>query len=123
MRLFNYNSDSNKENRRRDADDENWSGRWMPDRPDDPTPPPKIWPKQEDEDGSLTEMSHEMSHEWNGRMPDRVDTPMYRTQSAKNEQKYEYESVTEFPHEMYMGRVSPKCDDAKVVSLTFVLKE
>lgn len=24
---------------------EDWPGRWMPDRPNDPTPPPKIFPK------------------------------------------------------------------------------
>lgn len=48
----------------------------MPDRPDDPTPPPKVLPK---------------------------DEPRH------------YESVTESPHEMYMGRVSPKCDDGKVI--------
>ncbi|XP_020278335.1 uncharacterized protein LOC109852012 [Pseudomyrmex gracilis] len=100
----------NKENRR-DAEDgvENWPGRWMPDRPDDPTPPPKILPKQENEDGgSATEMSHEMSHEWNGRMFDHVDALM-----QPNNEQNEYESVTEFPHEMYMGHVSPECDDAK----------
>lgn len=102
----------NKENRR-DAEDgvENWPGRWMPDRPDDPTPPPKILPKQENEDGgSATEMSHEMSHEWNGRMFDHVDALM-----QPNNEQNEYESVTEFPHEMYMGHVSPECDDAKVL--------
>jgi len=52
-----------------------WAGRWMPDRPGDPTPPPKVLPK--------------------------------------NQRQYEYESVTEFPHEMFMGHVSPECDDAK----------
>lgn len=67
----------NKENRRNIENDlENWTGRWMPDRSDDPTPPPKILPK--------------------------------------NERLYEYESIVEYPHEMYMGHVSPECDDAKV---------
>lgn len=73
--------DYNKENRRNiDNDLENWTGRWMPDRPDDATPPPKILPK--------------------------------------NKRLYEYESITEFPHDMYMGHVSPECDDAKV-NITF----
>ncbi|KAL6448279.1 hypothetical protein ACFW04_000327 [Cataglyphis niger] len=65
----------NKENRRNiDNDLENWTGRWMPDRPDDATPPPEV---------------------------------------LKNKRLYEYESITEFPHDMYMGYVSPECDDAK----------
>ncbi|XP_006621423.1 uncharacterized protein LOC102680815 [Apis dorsata] len=35
------------ENRRNIINDEleDWPGRWMPDRPNDPTPPPKIFPK------------------------------------------------------------------------------
>lgn len=66
----------NKENRRNIEDDlENWTGRWMPDKPDDSTPSSKTLPK--------------------------------------NNRLYEYESITEYPHEMYMGHVSPECDDAK----------
>lgn len=36
---------------RRDTNDEfdNWKGRWMPTRPGDPTPPPKIFAKTEEE--------------------------------------------------------------------------
>lgn len=35
------------ESRRNIIDDEleDWPGRWMPDRPNDPTPSPKIFPK------------------------------------------------------------------------------
>ncbi|XP_033342447.1 uncharacterized protein LOC117229769 [Megalopta genalis] len=32
---------------RRNANEEIWKGRWMPDRPDDPAPPPKVFPKTE----------------------------------------------------------------------------
>lgn len=41
--------ETNEENRRNVKDDEleNWKGRWMPDRPDDPLPPPKIFPENE----------------------------------------------------------------------------
>lgn len=110
MRLL---AESNNKENRRDAEDglENWPGRWMPDRPDDPTPPPKVLPKQENKDEFMTEMSQEMSHEWNGRMSDHVDALM----QPNNEQNDEYESVTEFLHEIYMGHVSPECDDAKVL--------
>ncbi|XP_012535496.2 uncharacterized protein LOC105836185 isoform X1 [Monomorium pharaonis] len=65
-----------KEKRRNIEDKfENWNGRWMPDRPGDPKPPPKILPM--------------------------------------NQPQYEYESMIDFPHEMFMGHVSPECDDAK----------
>lgn len=79
---YKHNREShNKENRRNiDNDLENWTGRWMPDRPDDATPPPKILPN--------------------------------------NKRLYEYESITEYPHDMYMGHVSPECDDARV-NITF----
>ncbi|KAM0733234.1 Tumor protein p53-inducible protein 13 [Formica fusca] len=76
MHLLHYGYKYNKENRRNiDNDLENWTGRWMPDRPDDTTPPPKILPK--------------------------------------DKRLYEYESITEFPNDIYMGHVSPECDDAK----------
>ncbi|XP_053983537.1 uncharacterized protein LOC128878902 [Hylaeus volcanicus] len=36
---------------RRDTDDDfdDWKGRWMPDKPGDPTPPPKVFPKMEED--------------------------------------------------------------------------
>lgn len=37
---------------------ENWTGRWMPERPDDPTPPPKVFPKTE-EDNALGGLMHD----------------------------------------------------------------
>lgn len=39
----------NNRDNRRDIDDEteNWTGRWMPDRLGDPTPPPKVYPHSE----------------------------------------------------------------------------
>lgn len=56
----------NKENRRNIEDDlENWTGRWMPDKPDDSTPPSKTLPKNNRlyEYESITEYSHEyMGH-------------------------------------------------------------
>ncbi|XP_003699351.3 uncharacterized protein LOC100875586 [Megachile rotundata] len=47
--------DANGEYRRNVKDDEleNWKGRWMPDRPDDPLPPPKIFPENERGDLSV----------------------------------------------------------------------
>jgi len=75
------NHEYDKEKRRNIEDEfENWNGRWMPDRPDDPKPPSKVL--------------------------------------SKTRQQYEYESVTAFPHEMYMGHVSPECDDAKVAIIS-----
>ncbi|CAK9828798.1 hypothetical protein ANTRET_LOCUS6254 [Anthophora retusa] len=49
LRKYTYDS-QNGENRRNVNDDEleNWRGRWMPDKLDDPTPPPKIFPKNEE---------------------------------------------------------------------------
>ncbi|XP_076757930.1 uncharacterized protein LOC143427570 [Xylocopa sonorina] len=41
---------------RRDAlddDQENWTGRWMPDRPDSPTPPPKVFASSDKADDTL----------------------------------------------------------------------
>ncbi|XP_076244050.1 uncharacterized protein LOC143185172 [Calliopsis andreniformis] len=39
----------NGENRRNINDEfENWRGRWLPERPDDPIPPPKVFPKDSD---------------------------------------------------------------------------
>lgn len=103
---------NNKEKRRNLEDDlENWTGRWMPDRFDNPTLPPKVLPKtqQSYKYGSVAELP------WPGRwMPDRPDDPTPSSNILpKNERLYEYESITEFPHEMYMGHVSPECDDAK----------
>ncbi|KOC62584.1 hypothetical protein WH47_04245 [Habropoda laboriosa] len=48
LRKYAYDT-QNGENRRNVNDDEleNWKGRWMPDRPNDPIPPPKIFPKKE----------------------------------------------------------------------------
>ncbi|XP_011170662.1 uncharacterized protein LOC105203549 [Solenopsis invicta] len=110
------NNEYNKEKRRNIKDElENWNGRWMPDRPDDPKPPPKVWPKnqQQYEYESVTEIPSEMH--WTGRwMPDRPDNPKPLSKIlSKNQRQYEYESIIEFPHEMYMGHVSPECDDAK----------
>ncbi|EFN80784.1 Tumor protein p53-inducible protein 13 [Harpegnathos saltator] len=63
-----------KENRRDTNDDfENWTGRWMPDRLGDPTPPPKVYPYSEQEHDKFMSRSHDI----------------------------------------YMGYVSPNCDDAK----------
>lgn len=61
-RLFRYDRMS-----RRDAQDaENWTGRWMPDRPNDPTPSPKVWPKNkqrhDNEYESATELPSVMHH-------------------------------------------------------------
>ncbi|EZA55425.1 uncharacterized protein LOC105279169 isoform X2 [Ooceraea biroi] len=60
-RLFRY-----RKANRRNIEDMNWTGRWMPDRPGDPTPPPKVWPKNEekydDRYESVTEFSHGMHH-------------------------------------------------------------
>ncbi|XP_011700804.1 PREDICTED: uncharacterized protein LOC105457680 [Wasmannia auropunctata] len=73
---YRYNdNDYNKEKRRNIKDEfDNWSGRWISERPSDPKLS-KVLPK--------------------------------------NQTRYEYESVTEFPREMYMDSVSPECDDAK----------
>lgn len=108
---------NNKEKRRNLEDDlENWTGRWMPDRFDNPTLSPKILPKtqQSYKYGSLAELP------WPGRwMPDKPGDPTPSSNILlKNERLYEYESITEFPHEMYMGHVSSECDDAKV-NVTF----
>ncbi|XP_011874122.1 PREDICTED: uncharacterized protein LOC105565485 [Vollenhovia emeryi] len=79
------------EKRRNVEESENWHGRWTPDRPGDPKP-----------------------LHWSGRwMPDRPDDPKPPSKVLPKNQQYEYESVMEFPHEMYMGHVSPDCDDAK----------
>ncbi|KAG7198824.1 hypothetical protein KM043_001795 [Ampulex compressa] len=46
---------------RRGTDDEyeSWPGRWMPDKPNDPTPPPKVLPKSDaPHDGYKFESSH-----------------------------------------------------------------
>ncbi|KAL0124369.1 hypothetical protein PUN28_006298 [Cardiocondyla obscurior] len=106
LRILN-NSDYNKEKRRNienalETDD--WHGRWMPDRPNDPKPPPKVLPKE-----LLPEMN------WPGRwMPERPSDPKPPPKILpKSQQRYEYESIMEFPHEMYMGHVSSECDDAK----------
>ncbi|XP_011700226.1 PREDICTED: uncharacterized protein LOC105457318, partial [Wasmannia auropunctata] len=92
-----------------------WPGRWMPERPGDPRPPPKVLPKNQLQHvyEPVTEPSHEM--QWPGRwMPERPGDPKPPPKvMPKNEQHYEYESITEFPREMYMGHVSPECDDAK----------
>lgn len=110
-------TDYNKEKRRNIEDGlENWTGRWMPDRPDNLTPPPKVLPKtqQSYEYGSVAELPHEIP--WLGYwMPNGPDNPTPSSNIyPKNERLYEYKSITEFPHEMYMGHVSPECDDAKV---------
>ena len=34
---------------RRDVNSENWRGRWMPSRPGEPTPPPKVLPSHYNE--------------------------------------------------------------------------
>ena len=43
--------DDRGESQRRNAngedEPESWTGRWMPDRPNDPTPPPKVFPKMD----------------------------------------------------------------------------
>lgn len=100
--------------------DMHWLGRWMPDRPGDPKPPPKVLPKnQQDEYKFVTEPPHEMHWpvHW---MLDRPDDPKPSPKVLpKNQQQYEYESIIELPHEMYMGHVSPECDDAKV-SIIFI---
>ncbi|XP_072745291.1 uncharacterized protein [Anoplolepis gracilipes] len=104
----------NKENRRNiDQDLENWTGRWMPDRPDIPTPPPKVLPKTQQSYEYGSELLHEIP--WPGRwMPNKPDdpTPPLKILPKNEHELYEYESITEFPH-MYMGHVSPECDDAK----------
>jgi len=59
-RLFRY-----REMNRRNIDDlQNWTGRWMPDREGDPTPPPKVWPKERynEEYESVTESFHGIHH-------------------------------------------------------------
>ncbi|KYN01831.1 hypothetical protein ALC62_07303 [Cyphomyrmex costatus] len=55
-----YNKDKYK---RRDVVDnfKNWNGRWMPDRPGDPKPPPKVFPKnQQYEYESVAELPEKM---------------------------------------------------------------
>lgn len=110
------NNEYNKEKRRNIEDEfETWHERWMPDRPSDPKPPPKVLPKnqQQYEYKSVTKLPHEMY--WPGRwMPDRPDDPKPPPKVLPKNQRYEYESIIEFPHKMYMGHVSPECDDAKV---------
>lgn len=58
---------------------EDWPGRWMPDRPGDPTPPPKVLPKNEQEHyDSVTELSHKMQHIQMGHVsPDCDDAKVY----------------------------------------------
>jgi len=114
LRILDTN-EYNKEKRRNIEDEfENWHGRWMPDRPGDPKPPPKVLPKNQRYEYELvTESPHEMP--WPGRwMPDRPGDPKPPPKVLpKNQQQYEYESIIELPHEMYMGHVSSECDDAK----------
>ncbi|XP_018396394.1 PREDICTED: uncharacterized protein LOC108774724 isoform X1 [Cyphomyrmex costatus] len=124
-----YNKDKYK---RRDVVDnfKNWNGRWMPDRPGDPKPPPKVFPKnQQYEYESVAELPEkmywpehwisntpELSSEmhWPGRwMPEKPNNSKLPFKISLNNERNEYESITEFPHEMYMGHVSPECDDAK----------
>nr|XP_012225307.1 PREDICTED: uncharacterized protein LOC105673903 [Linepithema humile] len=110
-----YNHKYNKEKRRNIGDgSKNWLGQWIPSDTNDLIPP-KVLPENEQqyEYQSVTEFPNEIH--WTGRwMPDRPDDP---TPSPKifpdNDQRFEYESVTEVPHEMFMGHVSPECDDAK----------
>lgn len=113
------NNEYNEEKRRSNEDEsENWNGRWMPDRPDDPKPPPKVLPKsQRYEYEPITELPQEIH--WTGRwMPDKPGDPKPPPKVLpKNQQHYEYESIVEFPHEKYMGHVSPECDDAKVATV------
>lgn len=57
--------ENDQENRRSTENElENWAGRWMPDRPGDPTPPPKVLPKNKPEYYvSITEHPHKyMGH-------------------------------------------------------------
>jgi len=156
--LHSLHNNEYKDKRRNIEDEfENWNGRWMPDRPDDPKPPPKVFPKnqQQYEYESVTELPHKMY--WPGHwMPDRPGNPkpppkvfpknqqQHEYESitelpegwmpeklndlklpfkilSNNEQSHEYKSIEEFPHEIYMGRVSPECDDAKV-SIFFIYK-
>lgn len=53
---------NNKGNRRDIGDEfENWSGRWMPDRLGDPTPPPKVYPySKQSNDESMVEHHQNM---------------------------------------------------------------
>ncbi|CAD1476141.1 unnamed protein product, partial [Heterotrigona itama] len=37
--------ESERQNANGEDEPESWTGRWMPDRPNDPTPPPKVFPK------------------------------------------------------------------------------
>lgn len=107
------NNEYNKEKRRNSEDEfENWHGRWMPDRPGDPKPPPKVLPKNQQQYESVTKLPHEMY--WPGRwMPNRPDDPKPPPKVLPKNQRYEYESIIEFPHKTYMGDMSPECDDAK----------
>lgn len=65
-RLTNHLLRYKEMNRRYVENVESWTGRWMPDRPGDPTPPPKIWPKTKEtynnEYESVTEFSHGTHH-------------------------------------------------------------
>ncbi|XP_011635651.1 uncharacterized protein LOC105426224 isoform X1 [Pogonomyrmex barbatus] len=109
LRSDEYNRENN-----RNIQDENWNGRWMPDRLGDPKPSPKVLPisQQQYQYESVTDLPVDMH--WTGRwMPDRLGDPTPPPKVLpKNQQQHEYESMTE-PSHIHMGHVSPDCDDAK----------
>lgn len=55
--------ESQRRNANGEGEPESWTGRWMPDRPNDPTPPPKVFPKMD----QTTDF--ESFHSFHGRVP------------------------------------------------------
>ncbi|XP_018050647.1 PREDICTED: uncharacterized protein LOC108688767 isoform X2 [Atta colombica] len=115
--LHTLHNNEYKDKRRNIEDEfENWNGRWMPDRPDDPKPPPKVFPKnqQQYEYESVTELPHKMY--WPGHwMPDRPGNPKPPPKVfPKNQQQHEYESITELPNKTPEGWMSEKLNDLKL---------
>ncbi|XP_012059423.1 PREDICTED: uncharacterized protein LOC105622616 [Atta cephalotes] len=115
--LHTLHNNEYKDKRRNIEDEfENWNGRWMPDRPDDPKPPPKVFPKnqQQYEYESVTELPHKMY--WPGRwMPDRPGNPKPPPKVfPKNQQQYEYESITELPNKTPEDWMPEKLNDLKL---------
>lgn len=97
-----------------------WPGRWMPDRPGDPKPPPKVFPKnqQQYEYESVTKLPDKTPGGW---MSEKLNEFKLPLKILSNEQSHEYKSIEEFPHRIYMGRVSPECDDAKVAKFSIYI--
>ena len=136
--LLNDYTDSEKEHRRDSIDVpvENWSGRWMPSRPHESTPPPKIFhqdmhalttppPKifHKDMHASTTPppkiilKSNNNSDGWTGKwMPSRPGEPTPPPKIFHKEG-----NIQQHDDRIPMGVISHECDDGKVCFYSFIL--